>query len=99
MPIGGFAALFALLVLSTLASGYLALFRANAIARDLETPERDITPGKTRPPGQRVTRRAGRFALAWFVLSNIALATFLLLYITGTIDPGWTRNDPTVQRP
>jgi hypothetical protein len=99
MPIGGFAAIFALLVLSTLASGYLTLFRANAVARDLEAPDRDIVPGKTRPRDQRTTRRAGRFALIWFVLSNAALAAFLLLYFTGAIDPEWTRNDPTVQRP
>ncbi|MBX3565423.1 MAG: hypothetical protein KF730_12710 [Sphingomonas sp.] len=99
MPIGGFAAIFALLVLSTLASGIWLVLRANAVARETDSVHNDIVPGPTRPPGRRTSRESVRLAGLVFGLSCAGLALFIVLYVSGTIEPGWTVNDPTVQRP
>ncbi|AQR72630.1 hypothetical protein [Sphingomonas sp. LM7] len=99
MPIGGFAAIFALLIMATLASGYWLLLRANAVAREADTPDNDVVPGRTRPPARRTSRTGLWVAGAVFGLSCAGLGTFLALYVSGTITSGWTANDPTVQRP
>ncbi|MDV3456008.1 hypothetical protein RZN05_03370 [Sphingomonas sp. HF-S4] len=99
MPIGAFAAIFAFLILTTFASGYWLLLRANAIAREADTPDNEIVPGRTRPPSRRTSRTGLWTAAALFGASCIGLGTFLALYVSGAIASDWTANDPTVQRP
>lgn len=98
MPIGGFAAIFAILILATFASGYWLILRANAVARAAETPDNHIVPGRTRPPARRSSRAVLWVAGALFGLSCTGLGGFIALYVSGAMT-GWVAGDQTAQRP
>lgn len=99
MPIGVITGVFAILAVTTLASGLYLLLNARRVARDVSHVDNDMVGGpkydRKHPPVARV-----RLVGAIFLLAMIGLGAFVFLYFARVMGPDVVRSSPaSVQRP